>query len=143
MTGELSTAGYVLFKDHQSAVRCVESGLGCWSESERVMGWQEQDACSYPLDLNNAIFGVNSQERLKCDKFPGIVKLRIESGLDRLTYHGDYGALRKRQVAKLSGGLITKTEYARCVGGISLEHESQHLKNQLQSEGQSGEEIEK
>eukprot|EP00927_Polykrikos_kofoidii_P085517 TRINITY_DN9327_c0_g2_i1.p1 TRINITY_DN9327_c0_g2~~TRINITY_DN9327_c0_g2_i1.p1 ORF type:complete len:1212 (+),score=176.85 TRINITY_DN9327_c0_g2_i1:44-3679(+) len=39
-TGDLGDRGYVLFKEHEAASRCVDSGSATWSESERTLASQ-------------------------------------------------------------------------------------------------------
>merc|ERR1712113_1254549 len=36
----LGERGYVLFKEHEAARKCIEAGIALWSESERALAWQ-------------------------------------------------------------------------------------------------------
>jgi hypothetical protein len=45
-------AGYVKFKEHSAAERCIKEGLGSWSESERVLSSQgSRQQSAYPENM--------------------------------------------------------------------------------------------
>eukprot|EP00931_Biecheleriopsis_adriatica_P060675 TRINITY_DN3644_c0_g1_i1.p1 TRINITY_DN3644_c0_g1~~TRINITY_DN3644_c0_g1_i1.p1 ORF type:complete len:916 (-),score=176.77 TRINITY_DN3644_c0_g1_i1:102-2849(-) len=77
--------GYVLFKDHASALNCVKSGAGTWSESERgltsdkrVIGYDIQS--TYPESLVLLIAGEDGSKLNELQDKSGVRYLRLNAG---------------------------------------------------------------
>lgn len=83
--GQSSHRGYVRFKEHESAARCVEMGCGKWSESERALSSQqavreEGRPCAYPRSIISMLIGTGGEAitKLKSDIDAFSLKLRGE-----------------------------------------------------------------
>lgn len=82
-TGEPWDRGYVRFKTHESAKKCVEAGAGSWSESERVIKSQRVAEWSgaYFFSLVGLFVGQAGE---------GLKSLREELGAKRLLLRGRF-----------------------------------------------------
>lgn len=75
--------GYVKYKDHASAVRCVEGGFGVWSESERTLSSQRsrrsQDGIisTYPDSIIARLVGTGGEAIRKLKEECGAVWLHL------------------------------------------------------------------
>eukprot|EP00927_Polykrikos_kofoidii_P066246 TRINITY_DN6187_c0_g1_i6.p1 TRINITY_DN6187_c0_g1~~TRINITY_DN6187_c0_g1_i6.p1 ORF type:complete len:1618 (-),score=325.27 TRINITY_DN6187_c0_g1_i6:88-4554(-) len=83
-TNEPSDRGYVRFKEHEAATRCVKSGSGSWSESERALSSQRtkhggRDS-AYPDSLIARILGPRGEM---------INQLKLDVGASHLMIRGD------------------------------------------------------
>lgn len=80
-TGEPWDRGYVRFKSHESACKCVEAGAGSWSESERALKSQRiaEWKGAYPYSLVGIFVG-------KCGV--ALTSVREEMGARRLLLRG-------------------------------------------------------
>eukprot|EP00930_Biecheleria_cincta_P039486 TRINITY_DN27141_c0_g1_i2.p1 TRINITY_DN27141_c0_g1~~TRINITY_DN27141_c0_g1_i2.p1 ORF type:complete len:992 (-),score=149.90 TRINITY_DN27141_c0_g1_i2:22-2997(-) len=83
-TGKPGNKGYVRFKDHESALRCVDAGSGEWSESERAITSQASSRekgrpCTYPLSVISLLLGRGGE---------AITKMKEEIGARALNLRG-------------------------------------------------------
>jgi len=92
VTGKPGDRGYVRFKEHGAAVKCIASGVGCWSESERL------SRSNYPVVSN--ILGPNG-DALKI--------IRDEIGAETLL-------LRGRDLGGCVDGLSSSRVHFICEG---------------------------
>jgi len=56
VTGEPWDRGYVKFTSHAAAARCVEAGIGVWSESERALA-RFNNGCSQDMTVVGSLLG--------------------------------------------------------------------------------------
>lgn len=79
---ELGEKGYVLFKEHEAAKKCVEMQAGTWSESERALASQVSfRRCAvrtYPESVVSAFLGKKGEDINKLRKECGIYKLVLK-----------------------------------------------------------------
>merc|ERR1712137_662668 len=63
--GDSRDRGYISFGSHSAAALCVASGVGRWSESERILASSRNtQSCAYSIDVVSAIRGPGGR-RLK------------------------------------------------------------------------------
>jgi len=83
-TGEPGDRGYVRFKEHDSAVRCVEKGSGTWSESERALTSQSARHGGRPSVYPESLIG-----KVLGHRGDVIMRVKDEIGANLLSLRGE------------------------------------------------------
>eukprot|EP00418_Pyrodinium_bahamense_P091896 CAMPEP_0179032636 /NCGR_PEP_ID=MMETSP0796-20121207/11688_1 /TAXON_ID=73915 /ORGANISM="Pyrodinium bahamense, Strain pbaha01" /LENGTH=836 /DNA_ID=CAMNT_0020728865 /DNA_START=63 /DNA_END=2569 /DNA_ORIENTATION=- len=83
-TGKPGDRGYIKFKEHSAAAKCIETGAGTWSESERTLSSQQARhggrSSAYPESIVGKILGTRGEN---------ITGIRDEIGANMLSLRGD------------------------------------------------------
>jgi len=95
--GEPGKTGYIRFRDHAAAARCVEAEFGVWSESERILSSQRSRRAH---DGTISVYPDSVIARIVGARGDSIKKLQEECGANWLHLRGeDLGHSDKQQCA--------------------------------------------
>lgn len=85
--GRAGTRGYIRFRDHGAAKRCVAAGFAVWSESERTLSSQrttkakgEATVNTYSENIVARILGTSGNSLKKIQEDTGVVFLHLRGG---------------------------------------------------------------
>jgi len=114
-SGKPGDRGYVLFKEHDTAKKCVDTGAGTWSESERTLSSQQARhgggrSSTYPESIVGKILGSRGEAIIAVKDEIGATMLSLRG--DGLFEHRQMGSKRVHFVCKGSPESIGKLQLA-------------------------------
>lgn len=106
-TGRSSDRGYVKFKDHGAAVRCVKAEFGTWSESERALSGQRS---AYSERLIALFVGFRGNDIQKLQDDCGVAHLHLRGEDVGRSDHRPFASRRVHFTAECEDKSIEKVK---------------------------------